>query len=147
MVAALAVAPASSGAPAKSKLVIRLVSITTAYEPRDVAPAGASAGDSFFSASRLQNAVAQFGRAKGAVVGSDRGTARFVSATEASVTGVATLPGGSLWFRGRIKEGRVELVPVVGGSGRFARARGTLAITYLGRPGTALNVYTVTLGS
>jgi hypothetical protein len=121
-------------------MVIRLVSDTTSVRGRDVAPKGPSVGDSVFSTSRLRNAVAQFGRARGAIVGSDRGTARLVSATRATVDGVASLPGGTLHFRGRLR----STIPVVGGTGRFAGARGTLRVTATSRRDTALNVYTLT---
>src|SRR6476469_6601265 len=87
-VTALAVAP-----PAEAKkLTIAVTSVSISIKPTDVAPTGASKGDTVVYRDRLLNAKAQFGRVKGAAVGSDRGTMTFTSAHTATFSGVAVLP-------------------------------------------------------
>lgn len=134
---------------ASPSLVIRLTSITTSARFDDKAPRGPSAGDRFFTTSRLINAVAQLGRARGAVVGSDSGTLTLTSPQAGRVDVVVRLVGGTLRVRGRTRvgSGTREVYPVTGGTGRFAGARGTLTVTGLGGDGTrASNVYRLTLG-
>jgi hypothetical protein len=133
-------------AQAKSTMVIRLVSITTSNRVQDKDPAGPSRGDTLVTTSRLQNAVAQFGRAKGAVVGSDSGTVTLTAADAGMVAGTTKLPGGTIKFRGRIGSGNRDVIPVTGGTGRFAGARGTLTTAPLDRDGArASKVYRLTL--
>ncbi len=121
--------------------VIRLVSLTTSSDTTDRPPAGPSAGDSETSTSRLSNAVAQFGKPKGAVVGKDSGTARYGRAG-ATLNLLTRLPGGTLRVRGAIVLlNNAFVAPVVGGTGAFAGARGTLRVTGTGEPKRALNIY------
>jgi hypothetical protein len=91
------------------------------------------------------NARAQFGRAEGAAVGSDRGTMTFTGAHTATFSGVATLPGGTLKLSGKVVAvpGNSIVIPVAGGTGRFRGAKGYVLVG----PGTkeALNTYTLTL--
>ena len=90
------------------------------------------------------NARRQFGEKKGTVVGSDRGTTTLTGPRSARVNAVATLPGGTISVRGRIQEqtDATLVVPVVGGTGSFAGARGTLTIN--GTEKRAWNVYRLT---
>jgi Dirigent-like protein len=145
--AALAVAvllPAAG--QARSALVIRLVSVNTSTSVKDTPPTGASVGDSFTETSRLRNAVAQFGKPKGAVVGSDRATTTLVSAQAVRMQGTVRLPGGTLTIRGRVTgTQRSVTVPVTGGTGRFAGARGTVTAAALPDGRSASNVYRLTL--
>ena len=102
-----------------------------------------SAGDRQLFASRLLNARRQFGKPKGAVVGSDRGTLTLTSATSANLKTVAKLPGGTITASGRLRaagDGAVS-VAVVAGTGIFAGARGTLTILKPTGPKTAVNIY------
>jgi hypothetical protein len=139
--AALAVAPVADA----KKLTFAVTSISLSAKPTDVAPKGSSKGDTIEYRDRLLNAKAQFGRAKGAAVGSDRGTMTFTSAHAATFSGVAELPGGTLRLEGRViaLPGKSLAIPVTGGTGRFAKAKGYVVVG----PGTkrALNTYTLTL--
>ena len=112
---------------AAENVVIRLTSQTTSVTGNDVTPKGPSKGDRYVLASRLTNAVRQFDKPAGAVVGSDRGTVRFTSDTLVAIDGVARLPGGTIHFRGRGVFG-LKRIPVVGGTGRYAGAKGTLIV-------------------
>ena len=88
-----------------------------------------SPGDIFRVKSVLRNEVAQFGRAKGAVIGSDTGVYTMVSKGKVNtfrMTVTATLPGGTVRVQGLVGGGR--LVPVVGGTGAFAGARGVTSV-------------------
>ena len=144
--AAVAVTLVPPLASSKSAVVIRLVSITTSNRVQDKAPQGASPGDKVFTTSRLQNAVAQLGRPKGAVVGSDRATLTIRGSDSVLVDGSATLRGGTIRFHGLITSANTTRIPVVGGTGRFAGARGTVTTAALSRNGLrASNVYRLTL--
>jgi hypothetical protein len=141
LVTALAVAPAA----AAKKLTISVTSVSVSIKPTDIAPKGASKGDTVVYRDRLLNAKAQFGRAKGAAVGSDRGTMTFTSAHAAKFSGVAVLPGGTLRLEGRVAAlpNNALAIPVTGGTGRFAKAKGYVLVG----PGSkrALNTYALTL--
>lgn len=143
VVAAIVTAVASPAAGATPPSVIRVISITTSESSVDKPPRKASAGDRELSTSRLVNARAQFGKPKGAVIGSDRFTMTLTSAKVARVAGVAKLPGGAISFSGRLTAGAAGAVsiPVVGGTGVFAGARGTLTIFAPTEPKTAVNIY------
>jgi hypothetical protein len=141
LVTALAVAPAA----AAKKLTIAVTSVSISIKPTDVAPKGASKGDTVVYRDRLLNAKAQFGRAKGAAVGSDRGTMTFTGPHGARFSGVAVLPGGTLRLEGKVlpQPDKSLAIPVSGGTGRFAKAKGFVLVG----PGSkrALNIYALTL--
>jgi hypothetical protein len=133
--AALAAPTAQGG-----RLTIVVTSVALSAKPVDVAPKGSSKGDTIEYRDRLLNAKQQFGRAKGAVVGSDHGTMTFTGAHTATFSGVAVLPGGTLELRGRVVSvGKSFAIPVSGGTGRFAKAKGYVLVG----PGAkrALNTY------
>ena len=91
---------------------------------------------------RLLNVVPQFGRKAGAAVGTEHSTLTFRSSTRATISGAVTLPGGTLSYRGAGRIGSSTPNPVVGGTGRFAGARGTLVV---GNGTSPLNTYRLTL--
>jgi hypothetical protein len=147
-VAAVVAATLSPPALAAPPAVIRVVSITTSYTTVDVPPKKASAGDHDVFTSRLLNARAQFGKPRGAVVGSDRGTMLLTSATSARLMTVARLPGGTIVVSGPLTSagGGAVSIPVVEGTGQFAGARGTVTILAPKDPKTAINIYRLTYG-
>lgn len=150
-VAVLAVAlPAQAARDTQSKtMTIKLVSVTTQVRlQRDVAPKNvASKGDVLSQKSVLRNAVAQFGKPKGALVGSDSGTMTLVSPTVVNTKGTAVLPGGTIRFAGQISEAAASVnISVTGGTGRYAGARGRLEVRSLDASGArTTNVYRLTL--
>src|SRR5438552_4177759 len=98
----IATAVMPSGAAARRAAVpsvIRLLSITTSQHLTDKPPKGPSTGDTLVATSKLLNAVKQFGKARGAAVGSDRGTTVLQRDKTLITDGVATLPGGTIHFR------------------------------------------------
>jgi hypothetical protein len=136
--AASGATPTAGGTP--TSFVISVKSVTTASIPYDKAPAGSSKGDRLLLRDRLLNATRQFGKPADAVVGRDEGVLVLTSATAATFSGVATLPGGTIRVRGAVllRSSPIRSLPVVGGTGRYAHARGTLRF---GKGSTPLNTY------
>jgi Dirigent-like protein len=142
------VAALAAPSPARTTKVIRLLSTTTQARYIDRGPKGESPGDAVVSSSRLVNAVAQFGRPKGALVGLDRGTYTLLKDRKTRLDGWATLPGGKIHVRGvaRTLGAKASAVAVVGGTGDFASARGTVTVSPVSsKPDPSLNVYRITL--
>jgi hypothetical protein len=137
--AATAAVPAT-GAP-RALLVIRVTSVTTGVVTTDRAPKGVSKGDRYVFRDRLLNAAKQFGKPIGARVGGDRGSVVLTSKTNGVTRGVATLPGGTIRFGG--DAGITALTyRILGGTGRYAHARGVLVV---GQGDSPLNTYRLSL--
>ena len=108
----------------------------------------ASEGDALIVESTLRNAVGQFGRAKGALVGQDTVFLTLRSPRYADVIVESKLPGGSLRAAGRVRLGPRQTYRVTGGRGRFAHARGTgaaVALVHEGQGNRRLKVYRLVL--
>jgi hypothetical protein len=133
---------AASGA-SPTTMVIQVKSVTTASIPSDKAPKGASKGDRLLVRDRLVNVAKQFGKPAGAVVGRDEGVIFLTGKNSGTFDGVTTLPGGTIRLHGVIRNG-TETFSVVGGSGKFAHARGTIIV---GSGKSPLNTYHLTLGT
>lgn len=143
----VAVAAVSSAAADARSLTIRVTSVTVSVTRHDVAPKSTSKGDTVAFRDRLLNAVKQFGKQRGALVGRDSGTLTFTGPHTATYAGKTTLPGGTLTVKGRIRvlaDGGF-VIPVAGGSGKFAQASGTLTVA----PGEnhVLNTYSLVFES
>ena len=123
--------------------MIRLVSTTlTLRVVVDKPPGGASKGDTVYTANVLANAIAQFGLAKGAVVGSDAGRTTNLDAVPMTADVIARLPGGTLHVRGRSRVvSQTHVLPVVGGTGKFKGATGTLTVKAIPESADSSNVY------
>jgi Dirigent-like protein len=143
--AAVLLAVAAAAAPARAgTFTFTVTSVVLSAKSTDVPPKGTSRGDTVVMRDRLLNAKRQFGRAKSARVGSDHGTMTFTGAHTATFSGVASLPGGTLRISGSVVPVSAGLViPVTGGTGRFAGAKGYVLVGHGEK--TALNVYTLTL--
>ena len=74
-----------------------------------------------------------------ALVGRLRSAA--AAARAATIDVVATLPGGTLHLRGKNLTPSAESWPVVGGTGVFKGAKGTLTVVPIGDGTRATNVY------
>jgi hypothetical protein len=149
LAAALAAPATAPAAPTLERsMTFRVVSTLLSARQVDRPPQGrASAGDALVTVSRLRNESGQFGRRRGAVVGTDRATLRLQPDGSLRIFGTATLPGGTIRFDGRVT-GRATtvVIRVVGGTGRYENARGTVAVTDLDDRGSALNVYRLVPG-
>lgn len=116
----------------------------------DHAPKGyPNKGDVVRERSTLRNAVAQLGRPKGAIVGSDVWITTIVIPPfgKIDVKAATTVPGGTIRAVGTVTAGRTTgSFRVVGGSGRYAGARGTLSLRNINASGSrAVLVYRLQL--
>ena len=132
-------------------MTIRLISTETYSKVlNDRVPTNEhSKGDVIVVESKLRNAVPQFGRPKGAVIGDSTAVFTLRSPTSAHLILQSRLPGGGLRAAGRARLGPRQTFPVTGGSGRFANARGTgESVAYmvqLGQGNRRLLVYRLVL--
>ena len=108
---------------------------------KDLPPKGPSKGDVYGGRFRLLNVVPQFGQQVGAAVGTEHSSLTLTSRTMARISGVVTLPGGTILYNGEGRLGSNAPIPVVRGTGRFAGARGTLIV---GAGSSPLNTYRLT---
>ena len=83
-------------------------------------------GDTISGTSILRNAVRQFGKPKGARVGTSRGVLTALSSQMAKADAVASFPGGTVHARGVGRIGPTARVPIVGGTGVYAGATGVV---------------------
>lgn len=102
-------------------------------------------GDVVRETSTLRNAVAQFGRPKGATVGSDVWITTIVIPPfgKADVKATTTVPGGTIRAVGTVTATQMTgTFRVVGGTGKYADARGTLSLRNINASGSrAVIVY------
>jgi hypothetical protein len=137
--------PAQGARQAESStMTIRLISTTVSLKVvLDRAPKRAlSPGDVLSARSILRNAAPQFGKAKGATVGSDVGTFTIVTAKVSDVRVTTKLPGGTIRSVGTVRDARTQAIRVISGTGTFAGARGTNEVRTLNAAaGRASNVY------
>jgi hypothetical protein len=128
---------------------IRLVSRTVGlHTVVDRAPKGVpNKGDVVREESVLSNDIRQFGRPKGAPVGSDVATYTVVSTTPTRMSMKLTvkLPGGTLRGTAQVAGNAVPTIRIVGGTRNFANARGTGEVRARRAAGTALNIYRLRL--
>ena len=130
--------PAAGQARSTRTLDIKVISVLSGYSQSKT---------SLRMTDKLYNLVPQFGRPKGALVGSDSGTLKKAGHISFSFSGVARLPGGTLNVRGQVVGGEsVSNLNIAGGTGRFAGARGVVVIREMsGGQGRASNVFHLTL--
>ena len=150
VVASLTSVPAGSSADWERtwSLTIRLSSSPSGFERfEDRPPVGVqSKGDFYRAGSILRNTVPQFGKPKGARVGSDDFLVKTLSSSKSFVRGRTRLPGGLIRIDTVIPLGQsMRFVPVAGGTGDFAGARGTLETIELAGVQRALNIYRLRL--
>ena len=131
LVLALLTVPAHGASLAATKArTIRVGSTTVASKVMvDKAPRGVrNAGDIVWAKSSLRNARPQFGKPKGALVGSAVAIYTFESRDLGTLKATASLPGGTIRSVDRVGyEGCCATESqVTGGTGVFAGARGTL---------------------
>lgn len=147
----LGIAVSASAAPrtTSESLTIRLISTRGDVRHVDLAPKGRpNRGDTLTVTTSLMNDVPQFGRPRGALVGSDVIFIRFLSPKTWLTTFTVHLPGGTMKARipvvANSRDRATISIPVTGGTGRFAGARGVLFSTDVNSD-LALNVYRLRL--
>ena len=132
-VIAVSVAVASgSDKPASASKTTRAQSTTVSVEQVDNAPPGVSAGDLLVFRNRLTRA--------GKALGSLEIACTFVKLEEDyACHGTAFLPGGRLALSGALSLDRqTNVLPIIGGTGRYRRARGTLTARQTGEETSVL---------
>jgi hypothetical protein len=141
----MAPSAATSDAAAGTSVTIRVLvtPVTRTIEdvpPRTLKTTGEwSKGDTLSGTSILRNATAQFGKPRGARVGTSSFTDVALSSRLVREDGVARLPGGTVHVRGIAPIGPTVKIPVVGGTGVYAGARGVVEGRHLAN-GVTLNV-------
>ena len=129
-------------------VTIRVLATVTTARPVDLPPRNVqNKGDRVFVESQLTNAVPQFGRPVGSIIGKDYSTITYLSPTERLVNVQITLPGGGLHLRGTLAVDdpqAVVKIPVISGTRDFAGATGFSEAR--SAPGShTLNVYRLRL--
>jgi hypothetical protein len=116
-----------AASPADAKRAHRKITLTARSEVEhaqfvDNAPAGASAGDMLIFTERLLNS-------RGKVIGSDAATCVRLFDETSLCTGVYKLPRGQLMVQ-LVQPGPTGTYEqaITGGTGRYARARGTVTV-------------------
>jgi hypothetical protein len=138
-------AAASDGATAKS-LTIRVYVTEVTQSIKDVPPKTLrlggeyTKGDTVRGTEVLRNAVRQFDKPKGANVGTDRYVIIGVALQKVRVDFVTSFPGGTVHAHGEGKRPSKPEVPIVGGTGRYAGATGSIEGQHLAN-GKKLNIY------
>jgi hypothetical protein len=109
-------------------MTIRVLASVTKATPVDLPPRNVqNAGDRVFVESQLRNAVPQFGRPKGSIVGIDYSTITYLSGTKRLVSVQVTLPGGGLRLRATLDVSDPDAlvrIPVISGTRDFEGATG-----------------------
>ena len=144
LIAVLAAALFASAAQAQT-ITFSVTSVSISVTPTDLKPKGTSKGDTIVYRNRLLNTAQRFGRPKGTAVGSDHGTLTFTSAHTATYSGTAVLPDGTVRLAGAVTplaNGMLQY-RVAGGTGRYAKATGTVLVA--SGNARALNTYQLTL--
>jgi hypothetical protein len=139
--------PAAASDPATAKSVtIRVYVEEVTQSIKDVPPKTFrlgheyTKGDTIRGTEILRNAVRQFDKPKGANVGSDRYVITAVAWERLRVDFVTRFPGGTLHAHGEGKAGSKPEVPIVGGTGLYAGATGSIEGQHLAN-GLKLNIY------
>jgi hypothetical protein len=134
----IALPAAASDAAATRSATIRILITPVTRTFTDVAPkthamtGEYTKGDTLKGTSILRNAVPQFGKPKGARIGTDRFVETALSPQRIVFDGVSRLPGGTVHARGIMREVAGKLtVTIVGGTGSYAGATGVIAGSHL----------------
>jgi hypothetical protein len=134
-------AAASDAAAAKS-FTVRVYAKEVTQSIKDVPPKTFpltreyTKGDTIRGTELLRNAVRQFNKPKGANVGTDRCVIIAVAFQMVRVDFVTRFPGGTV----HAKAGSNPEVPIVGGTGVYAGANGSIEGQHLAN-GEKLNIY------
>jgi hypothetical protein len=135
--------PADATRTSRRSLTLDLLSTTLANGiVKDLPPKNKrSVGDVFWAHSSLTNRRPQLGRRSGAIAGVDYARFTVLSAHTLLVNVKAVLAGGAIRSKGRVDDRtQSDVIPVVGGTGRYAGARGSLLNRQLDQA-VAINVY------
>lgn len=132
----VALPAAISDAASTKSVTIRVLVQPVTRSIKDVPPKTLnlgeySKGDTIIGTSILRNYVRQFGKPKGARVGTSHGVTMALSSQTARTDAVARFPGGTVHARGEGEIGPTTRVPIVGGTGVYAGATGVVEGSHL----------------
>jgi hypothetical protein len=136
---ASAAAPASPGKPS---VTIRVLEVQTRFGGTISTNAPPKPGDQIWLRSEFYR---WHGATRGAHVGHVDVVGIFSPTDTLIITGTASLPGGTLSVVGVAGQQRVFSLPVVGGTGIYATARGEVTIRGIGGPNSNLSADTIRL--
>jgi hypothetical protein len=142
----MALPAATSDAATTKSLTIRVYVDEVTQSIKDVPPKTFpltreyTKGDTIRGTETLRNAERQFAKPKGATVGSDRFVITAVAFQKVRVDFVTKFPGGTVHAHGEGKAGVKPEVPIVGGTGLYAGATGSIEGQHLAN-GEKLNIY------
>ena len=141
----MALPASASDAAATKSLTIRVYVDEVTQSIKDVPPKTLNIGyytkgDTIRGTDVLRNALPQFDRPEGAVVGTDRYVKIAVASQTISFDFVASLPGGTVHAHAEGKIGSAPRLPIVGGTGRYAGATGVVEGLHLAN-GKKVNIY------
>ncbi len=139
-------------APRPVAITIKVVSVRKHNRVYSKTPAVTTAGDRVEFSDELRNTVPRFGKGTNETVGTDAGTITYTSTTTARMEGSATLPDGSILFKGdvTVHPDNSVTIPVIGGTGSYEDATGLLHVgTVLDGTGAkrAHNTYELFIGA
>ncbi len=127
--------------------VLRLDAFETSSSFTDAAPRGPGGVDVGVFEDRLVNRRAQFGKPSGAVVGRDSGFVVVTGPRSAFITVTLFLPDGKLVLSSSVSNAsRIQRGPVVGGTGEYANARGTIRAVPFGEGNAHLTIRLIPVG-
>jgi hypothetical protein len=140
--ASAAVASPAAVGPGKPTLTLNYLDITTAQFAAFPPNRRPQPGDRFF----FHDDFYQWnGTKRGAHIGYANGSAMFMLGNAVQISAVGHLPGGTLTVVGETGNQRVSVFAVVGGTGRYATARGELIVRSLGGPNSNKSTNTILL--
>ena len=146
----LALPAAASDSVAAKSLTIRVYVEEVTQSIKDVPPRTFNVtheytkGDTVRGTERLRNALPQFDKPKGAIVGTDRYLIVGTALQTVRADFVTRFPGGTVHAHGEGKRGTKAEVPIVGGTGVYAGATGSIEGRHLAN-GEKLNIYRLQL--
>ena len=129
MLAASIAQAAGPSAPGKPTMTLNYLEIQTNFATTSAQNQRPRFGDRFWFHSEL---YAWKAGKRGAHIGHADVSAVFLPSNTVEITGVGYLPGGTLTVAGQSTNQRLSTFSVVGGTGRYATARGELSIRSLG---------------
>lgn len=142
---------ASDAAASKSVTISVFMTPVTQSLTKDVPPTTVrllgkfTKGDTVSATALLRNVVPQFGKPKGAKVGTFSAVVVSLSSQTVREDGVARLPGGTVHVRGEWKVVPHTKLRIVGGAGIYAGATGVVERRFLVMPTRQLNIYRLQL--
>ena len=142
LVASVAQAATPSG-PGKPTVTLHFFDLSTSGSATISEHQQPKLGDRFFS---HDNVYTWSGGKRGTLVGHANTTFVVLAPNLGEVSGVASFPGGTIAIEGQAAfSALTNMFPVIGGTGRYATARGEVIVRTIGAPDSNRSAITVRL--